>query len=457
MTEVYFCFDTEDYTSPKAWDAIVREADLLKKHGVRGNFNVVGYNAREWIRNKRYDVPQALEYHNVGTHSLRHSYHPTLLEYTDLESYDEARRLLLEQECEGIGMVKAVTGRDRLLFACPPGNSLSYVAMYEYVELGIKLYLGSVFAFRDGRSVYFCNGLHTNYDYALEGLFYPGRTFRSNHKDVPYETGAFLDEISRKKRVVLYTHPTRAYHSTFWDLVNYDGENKHPMHEWEPTPLVPPETTERFFAEFDKLVAALKNDKRFVIRDMAYLDEKVTRDNAARVIRFDELGEMKRQLENDFFAVKLPSGTFSLSDCFAAAAHFCNSKEDFYPQRVRGFLSTPLGVTSPVKLTADDVKTLAAAYVPNAFMPTHYRVRGRSVGPADLLFAMIDVALGAEEVTVEPRPQLPTLDRGLNDLGYEMLERLSFKGKTWVNVPDFADNFLSARLKLQSWTLREEE
>ena len=40
MTEIYFCFDTEDFTQPLAWEASKQEAQLLEKHGIKGNFNV---------------------------------------------------------------------------------------------------------------------------------------------------------------------------------------------------------------------------------------------------------------------------------------------------------------------------------------------------------------------------------------------------------------------------------
>ncbi len=451
MTEIYFCFDTEDYTNPKAWDACVEEAELLRKHGVKGNFNVVGYIAREWIRNKRFDVPEALSHHDVGFHSLRHSYHPTICEYTDLESYEEAKKLFLAQECEGMGMVKAATGKQSFEFACPPGISTSYVAMYEYARLGIPLYIGSVFAFRDGSSVHFCNGLHTNYDFYLENLFYEDRFFKWDGEKIPYDTKTFIDRLASMKRVILATHPTRAYHSTFWDLINYRGENKHPMYEWEPAPLNPPETTKLFFDEFEKLIVALKNDPRFTICDMDSLAARVRESNAKRVVTYADLPEIRRQLGERFWAVRLGSGTFSIADCFAAAAHFCSSKEDFRPGFVRGFLEAPLGAEKELVLSAAEVKKLAAAYVPDAFLPSHYRVGTRSFGPADLLFAMIDAALGAEEIKVTPRPQMPVLEGDYADL-----DRMNMRGRHWVHRPDFADNFITPRLKLQTWTLREE-
>ena len=38
MTELIFSFDTEDFTSNEAADAIYREAEILREEGVRGCF-----------------------------------------------------------------------------------------------------------------------------------------------------------------------------------------------------------------------------------------------------------------------------------------------------------------------------------------------------------------------------------------------------------------------------------
>ena len=447
MTEVYFSFDTEDYTDPASWDASVREADLLKKYGVRGNFNVVGYLAREWLRRGRTDVPQALKDHDVSFHSLGHSYHPTISEYTDLADYEEARRRFLARECEGIGMVKAATGADEIVAACPPGNNLSYVAMYGYAALGIPLYVGSVFRTERGNGVWLCNSLHLNYDYSMEKLF-----IRGSSDDVDrYELSSFLDRIAGKKRVVIYTHPNRAIHSAYWDEINYKKGNLHKWGEWEPTPRYPGNETEVFFEKLEALLAAMQKDERFRFCEMRELRKRAKEKFAARIVEKGQLDDVRRQLNARFGAVRLPSGTFSPADCFAAAAHFCHSEEPFRPGPVYGFLETPQGVTGPVTLTAAEVRTLAKTYDPNAFLQTVYTINGKKIGPADLLFAMLDVAEGKETVVLSPRPQLPELDGDLAPLA-----KLRLKN-TWVYRDDFEDRYLSDRLRLQSWTIREED
>ena len=344
------------------------------------------------------------------------------------------------------------TGMD---VACPPGNNLSYVAMYEYERLGMPVYDGSVFQFYNGRAVHFCNALHLSYDFAMENLFYEDRTFRVHHHTYPYSAEAFLDGVADRRRVVIAHHPTRACHSNFWDCVNYRGENRHPMYEWEPAAKNSSETQKLFYEEFENLIRAVNKDDRFIFTNYDELAEKVRRENAARILTKDRLPEIKARLERRFWNMSLcgdvTNGTYSISDLFAAAAHFCFTDDPFRPGRVRGFLDTPLSASQPAVLTADEVRTLAAAYRPDSFLPTHYRVNGKTLGPAELLFAMLDVAMGANSVTVTPRAQLPTLP-----FEFKTFEEARFDG-SWMSLPDFKDRFLSHRLRLQSWTIREED
>ncbi len=68
-----------------------------------------------------------------------------------------------------------------------------------------------------------------------------------------------------------------------------------------------------------------------------------------------------------------------------------------------------------------------------------------------MLFAMLDAATGAPAVVLEPREQMPELSGG-----YASLRDLHMSGDSWVHSPDFRDAYISDRLRLQSWTIREE-
>ncbi len=441
MTEVYFSFDTEDFTSDTASDAVRDQAEILKEYGVRASFNVVGYLAREFVRHRRTDVLDALRYHTISFHSLRHSVHPTINEYTDIEDYAAARAELERQESEGIGMVKAACGVDSFPAALPPGNSMSYVAMYTYADWGIPLYPGSLFNTPDGAGVYYCNGFHTDYDRCME-WFFARETF---------DVKAFLDDAASRRRVFLYNHPNRVLYRIFWDAVNYKGENLHPMYEWEEPERCTPQETARYYRRMRELLDALKTDGRFRICTFDELRDRALADIYGRTVTRAQLPAIRASLEERFRWVTEPV-SLSVADAFYAARHFLLHPEsdEYHPDKVHGFLAEPEGVTEPTALSAEEIRALAAQCSPDRFLPPYFEIGGRRVGPADLLFAMLGAAQGAEAVTVTPRRQQCEYE----DV-YPALRDLRFEG-TWMHAEDFADRWLSDRLRLQAWTIRPE-
>ena len=439
MTEILFSFDTEDYTCDESNDAIREEARILHEAGIRANFNLVGYEAAALIRHRRMDVLDALADHTVSFHTLAHSLHPDVNEYTDIESYDEALALLRQQECRGMGMVEAATGRYPLA-VCPPGNSLSYAAMYFYASQGLRLYVGSLFCTAEGDGVYYCNGFHTNYDLALEEVFY---------NDPDYDVHTLLDRLAAKKRVVLYNHPNMVEHSDFWDMVNYYRGNLRPFGDWLPAPRRTGPQIALFYDRLRELTAALQADERFTVTDAETLIGSAMDKAAARRVTKAQLPAIRAALTEKFSWVSNPV-SLSVCDCFYAAKHFLDSDSDYIPGDVHGFLQQPQGVQNPVTLTAAEVRTLAAAADPQRFLPPYFACSKGKIGPADLLFAMLEVSMGAKTVTVQPKEQQCDHSR------YPALEALHMED-SWIHTPAFRDRYLSDRLRLQAWTIRPED
>ena len=106
MTDIIFSFDTEDFTSSRAADGILYEANLLKEEGVKGCFCVVGLLAKHLKEWGREDVIKALSYHELGTHTYGHTLHPMINEYTDIENFYEAQDEVIRQESLAIDYIK---------------------------------------------------------------------------------------------------------------------------------------------------------------------------------------------------------------------------------------------------------------------------------------------------------------------------------------------------------------
>ena len=116
-----------------------------------------------------------------------------------------------------------------------------------------------------------------------------------------------------------------------------------------------------------------------------------------------------------------------------------------------GFLKEPEGADEAFTLSAGEVRKLAAGLDPSAFIAPYYTVNGKKLGPADLLYAMFDICLGAEKATIEPgRPQQCDYSR------LPALASLNLRG-SWMHSPDFEDKYITDRARLQAWTLRTED
>ncbi len=446
MTDIVFSFDTEDLANIAGFDGILRTAQILRKHNVRGCFQVVGRLAELLEKHGRQDVIEALKYHEIDTHSLAHSVHPTINECTDLEDYDEAHDVLMarEKECEGI--LKRIFGVDRLHSACPPGHSVSYVAHYVYAEMGIPVYCGdNVFDQNRRRPTYFCNVLCTDYDMNLEGFLmvrdkdmWPLRLRTEEEIREKFETIANTKDLH-----ICYHHPSMSMYNEWWDMVNCKGENA-PADQWRESKRNPVEMTEGYYRNFDFLVGMLKADPRFRITTYERLAGQYC--SETRNIRLKDLPGLKAQMEEEFFPVTLPH-SYCISDLFHACRAFLAGAEDYECGKVRGFLEEPFAITDPVTVTKDEMIASAKGMSADGWLPLSISVGDKLLGPADWLRAAMAVLCGEDSVTVQPGVWQIDLDQ------FPKLRDQDLKLK-WVDTKDLMDDHLSRRARLQTWTIR---
>ena len=119
-----------------------------------------------------------------------------------------------------------------------------------------------------------------------------------------------------------------------------------------------------------------------------------------------------------------------------------------YLSKVYGFLSRPVGVSEPVKVSAADLRLAAQGIDLSTFLPSSIAVGDREIGPADFMIAALEVlSTGADTVELAPREQFGNLD--------EFVDLRDFRPKGgWILSPDFKDDYASDRLRWQFWTLR---
>lgn len=436
MTDIIISFDTENFTSNEAADAIYAEAEILRTEGIRGCFCMVGLLAKQLEFWEREDVLQALAYHEVDYHSYGHSLHPMINEYTDIEDFQVAREEFLRQEIKGIEYVKKATGAEKIYAAVPPGNQKSYVAMYGYAELGIPIYADTFCDTPDGCGTYYCNGFHMDYSWCMETALFEG-----GEKEIK----SVLDVLACNKRAIIYTHPHVALMTESWDILNYDKENLCEFGKWKESKRREGAETERFYENLRLLCKLIKADDRFRITTYSEIANELAKEGE-RIVKRMDVPYLRNQLQKSFFPVTKPC-SLSLADMMLACRQMLLGEDEHKCSAVYGFLEKPFGIKEKIILRAEDIRNSTSQIVPGEFLPTTIKTGGYIIGPGDWLRGALAVLSGVEEVELVPGPQLPELDI------LPKVRNCSFKG-TWRHSDSFEDKYLSERLRLQSWTMR---
>ncbi len=437
-TEIMFFFDTEDFTSETCADATLNLANLLTEEGVKGHFAVVALFAEQLTNWGRSDVVEALKNHIIGTHTYGHSYHPTIAEDSEGEDYSAAYRRVYAKESTALTMLKQHLDADEILFAVPPGNCITYVGLYVYRDLGIPFFCGSNVYDAKNTLIDYGGMTHIEYVDSLENMFF--------YNDRPTEE--ILDSIRDFDRVIFYTHPNITVKKEFWDALNYAHGNLREYGDWIEAEDRTPEEIQYLRNRFRELIRALKEDNHFRITDIRKLNEQ-KRSLPAREIRLSDLTGIRDALNTQFYPPR--DGAYSIAEVFHACVGFLNGADVFRPEehKLYGFLDVPKGITEPVTLSHQDITVTACNVDWGEFLPAEIAVGGKMIGPADFLFAMLEVlTTDSDEITLIPREQ---------NVMYPELEELCWAhmdSSNWMHNHDFHDEYVSHRLRLQSWTLR---
>ncbi len=436
MTDIIFSFDTEDFTSSKAADGILYEANLFREEGVKGCFCVVGLLAKQLKEWGREDVIEALSHHEIGTHTYGHTLHPMINEYTDIEDFYSAQEELIKQEVLGVEYIKEALGVDRVWAACPPGNQKSYVAMYGYHKMGIPIYADTFCDTEWGTGAYYCNIFHANYTFGIEWFL----------RDATEEQiKGVLDELAKRERAVIYTHPNMIIKADFWDAINYHKENLVPFGEWIEAPDLDEKITKTVLENMRVLIRMIKNDPRFRIITYSQLAAELEKEGERRVT-MEHIPEIYVQLRKRIFPVQSPM-SLSLCDMVLACRDLLMGKKEHTCGDVYGFLEKPYAVDEMLTLTKEDIISACDQIKDGEFLPPILKAGNEHIGVTDWLMGALEVLMGKDEVVILPKEQLPSLDC------MPEVRDSDFKG-TWQHSDSFEDKYLSDRLRYQSYTMR---
>ena len=308
--------------------------------------------------------------------------------------------------------------------------------MYGYHKMGIPIYADTFCDTEFGTGAYYCNIFHLYYIFGIEWFLRD-----ATEEDIK----AKLDELAKREVAVIYTHPNMIIKDDFWDALNYHKENLVPFGEWIEAPDLPQEITDKVLKNMRLLVCMIKADPRFRITTYSAFAAELAKEGDRRVT-MEHIPEIYDQIKERVFPVQDPM-SLSLADTVLACRDLLMGKGEHLCGDVYGFLDKPYGVDKVITLTKEEIISACDQIKDGEFLPTFIAVGEKKIGVTDWLVGALEVLLGKSEVVIEPKEQLPCLDC------MPEVRDSDFKG-TWQHSDSFEDNYLSDRLRYQSYTMR---
>jgi peptidoglycan/xylan/chitin deacetylase (PgdA/CDA1 family) len=263
----FLTFDTEDFISENSVPGLHKILELLKKHKLTGLFFITG-NMAEKLSNYPKTV-NLLSEHQIGYHSSSHSIHPTLFEFTDVESYEEAYQTSLIRETSHInpltGKIEGPGGIHALQALFPKKQIVAFRAP-GYCWTPPHLEAMKTFGITHDFST----------DMSIEPISYHGITFYPFTILLANWQGGIRDHfrlqrITLKRKIsVLTIHPSTMVNKLDWDLIYYPKNNNNKLN---PTSLTQPPVrtnieSESKYQKFDLLLRHLSTLRRLKLLEV---------------------------------------------------------------------------------------------------------------------------------------------------------------------------------------------
>jgi peptidoglycan/xylan/chitin deacetylase (PgdA/CDA1 family) len=220
MHKLLLTFDVEDFVNANEITSLRIFLEMLEKYKLKGLFFITGHMAEKL--GSFPDLVELLENHEIGFHSSGHSVHPTIPEYTDIESYEQAYQISLKRETShinpltgqiegkgGIHLLQELFRPKKIRAFRAPGMSWTPPNLEALFNLGIRFDFSSSIS----------NSEPINYN----GItFYP-YTFMQQWDASLSDYQCLISALLKRKVAVFDLHPTLYVNRYEWDSIFYRG------------------------------------------------------------------------------------------------------------------------------------------------------------------------------------------------------------------------------------------
>jgi peptidoglycan/xylan/chitin deacetylase (PgdA/CDA1 family) len=250
LRQLYLTFDTEDFISDISFQGLLVLLNQLHKHEIKALFFISGHMAERLFEFPK--IVDLLEEHRIGYHSSSHSVHPTVFEFTDVASYEEAYEESLSRETSHVNpLTGAIEGKGGInsVRKCFPNNKVNafrapgFCWSPPHLEALRDLGIEYDFSTNISRSPFNHRGL----------TFYPYPTV-GDWKGSSADYRLLLLSIQKNKHTVACLHPSLFVNQYEWDSIYWKNN---PQLLIPPTPREP-QQIKSLFKKFDWLLMGLR-------------------------------------------------------------------------------------------------------------------------------------------------------------------------------------------------------
>lgn len=314
MRKIFLTFDVEDFTNERSVIALQAILELLNRYNFKGIFFLTGHMAEKLQNYPK--VIDLLKEHEIGYHSSGHSVHPTIFEFTDIESYKQAYETSLIRETShinpltgeiegkgGILLLRELFPSKQIVAYRAPGHCWSPPHIEALRDLGVRFDFSSNLS----RMPVYYKGL-TFYPYSIIALW----------DDKPSDYRILWITAIKNRYVIIGLHPSLFVTHEGWDRSYRNGN---------PKLIVPPslrsaDEVKRLFRSFDLFLQQIKCLEKMWLVDVTSnlaksernltVTKSITEESYKQSMRWARkvFGYKPRFLRNHFFKFfNLPSSS----------------------------------------------------------------------------------------------------------------------------------------------------
>lgn len=111
--------DDADYIDDRSEEALDYLLTMLERLGIRATFKLAGEKARVLEQHRRTDLINKLRTHDLCFHSDLHSFHPTVIEYTEPLSFHDGAAAFDARDMHGFHDMRRIFGKELVGYGQP--------------------------------------------------------------------------------------------------------------------------------------------------------------------------------------------------------------------------------------------------------------------------------------------------------------------------------------------------